>query len=229
MTPGGTVTRPGQGGCAALTVCGQEATMITGIAHLVLSTTLSGAAAEMPAPAPATRLRVTIATSVAGLPGLRPGRKLAGRLVSESADALVIKFDDSKAVATVPRSAVRRIEVSAGRAPRGPYILGGAVIGVMIGTAVASGMAGGDRTAPPAPRSNCGMPLCNFDEWLGYQLRDFSVGADGLAGAIVGAMLGGSIGSAAAPERWRPRGDVRVGVSVTPVKRGAAVGLSLRF
>lgn len=206
--------------------------MLAGLAHLVLFTTMSGAAAETPAPAPASRLRLTFSGTVAGLPGLRPGRRLAGALVGETADALLMRFDGSKSATSIPRSAVRRIEVSAGRTRRGPSILAGALAGGLVGAVVGSGVGGGHRNTQPPPRiEGCGMPLCGFEEWLAWELRNSSLGDGGgaLVGAFVGVMLGGSIGSALAPERWRPAERPSVRVTAAPVRRGAKVALALRF
>jgi uncharacterized protein YcfJ len=209
----------------------QEAHMLAGLAHMMLFTTLAGAAALQPGPAAAgTRLRLTPATTPPGLPGLRAGRRVTGVLVGETEDALVMRLDGSRVAARIPRAALRRVEVSAGHGSRGRYALGGAVIGALFGAVIGSGSGSRHTTAPPpSAYDSCGMPLCNFEDALAYALQDFGGYSGAMAGALVGGTVGALLGATAAPERWRPTEMVAARVTLAPVKRGAALALSVRF
>jgi hypothetical protein len=225
--------------------------MLASLGSFILFAALTGAAAPVSSHLPqGARLRVTAAQTPLplALPGARatvirtgaddlvlvpgPGRKVTGILVGESEEALLMRLDGRTDLVRIPRAAMARVEVSAGRPPRVGYILGGGVVGVMAGLLVGSVLDGSERRPEP-PRASasvgCGMPLCNFEEWLAGALTHRRRASSSALFGVLGAWLGAGVGAALARERWLPVEKVNVGVAVFPSAGGAALSLAVRF
>ena len=144
-------------------------------------------------------------------PGIA-GRRLEGTLTAANADSLTISVGDgpsprSATMLTVPMSAVRRVDIQAGRS-RGR----GAIRGALIGTVLGLGFAAATNAARNSDIRNASDSI--------------SSAAYAAGGVIVfggaGALLGGAIGV----ERWVRLGPP-VRVSVVPRADGGMVRVSV--
>jgi hypothetical protein len=154
---------------------------------------------------PAAGARVRIRVS----PGVEPPRKgsrLTGTLTESGPDSLVLTLPDERRV-TIPRAAIRKMEVSRGR-HRGKGALVGAAVGLGVGLAV-SGAAGA---------------TCDGWSCLG-------AGALLVVGTPVATVAGAGLGAAAGKERWQPVEAARgPHLTVAPtVGRGVGARLAFSF
>ena len=141
--------------------------------------------------APGARVRVTAES------------KLVGKLVTMNAESLVVQVADHTRL--VPRSTVRRFEVSARPSRKKKGIVIGACVsgglGMLLGLAGAAFCDGGGCVVGSA-----------------------------ILGAVLGALPGAAIGAAVAPgDKWVEVPIDRARLSLGPARRGAGVGLTLSF
>jgi len=111
-------------------------------------------------------------------PGIAERPSLVGELVESSADALTVRTGTGEVV-VVPRSMVRRYEVSRGRTPRGTSVRRAALLGIALG-AVAGVVLTPDHAEGESSKAT-----------------SYTV-----AGAALGGVAGGVFGSLNRPERW---------------------------
>jgi hypothetical protein len=136
---------------------------------LLLALAAPGLAAAQQRPAPLVRLSTPTITE-------RP--RVVGTLVETSADALTVRTGAGEEV-VVPRSLIRRYEVSRGRAARGPAVRRAALAGLVLGAVV-----GAVFTPDHAEGESSKMVPYTF------------------TGAALGALAGGVFGGVNRPERW---------------------------
>lgn len=159
-----------------------------------------------------------------------PGRRVTGTLVGESDEALLLRLDGSQEVVRIPRAALVRVEVSAGRPSRILQSLGGAALGAgALGSVLA---VVNSRTYPSRPdfsRCERGDWMCGIAAELAWELRRPDPEGAFVTGAVLGAMLGGVIGAVEVHERWRPTERVKLGLMPAPSGRGAGLSVAVRF
>lgn len=182
---------------------------LVALAVLTASPTARRAAAQSPAP-PGARVRITTGDAT---------RAVAGLLRRAGADSLAVHDGSGRALATVARADVRRLEVSQGRESRGAAFRRGAVRGALIGTG-AGALAGafGDTC-----RDRDGNPrTCETQVSRGGQIAGGAA-----AGGVIGALIGGFV--ARPRERWAAA-DLPARVGLVPFgARGAAAVATVRF
>lgn len=133
-------------------------------------------------------------------------RPIVGTLVGIEPGGLSLERDGDHRQELIPRTAVRKVEISAGRKSNTRK---GALIGFTVGAALAGAFA------------------------LALASGDWSVGGGELARAVGilgggGAAVGGLLGAAIKTERWEESSPEQVRVSVVPAP-GGGVGVSVRL
>jgi hypothetical protein len=169
---------------------------------VILSTTAGLAAAQVPAIAAGTRVRVDA-------PG--PTVRLTGTVRSQSADSIAI--ETTEATRTVPLASVRRVDVSAGVSSRD-----GAIRGMKIGGLALGGTAAALLLAAyvVSPTNNCAGDMCYFPLYLVPAV----VTVGGLSGVVIGSVVGA--------EHWDTVYPAPVRVSIRPAGNGVvSIGLTL--
>jgi hypothetical protein len=157
-------------------------------------------------PATGSRVRVTLAGPSYGL--------VTGQLIGADSIGLAVRPDHRQDTIRVERSAMRQLEVSAGRKDHAWTGLGiGAGIGLVAG--VIGGLASGDD--PP-------------EELLAYSQGQKAV-LYGAAGALFGGGAGMIVGALTHSERWLTTSPGAPGMTaiVAPSPEGVKLGLSLSF
>lgn len=135
-------------------------------------------------------------------------QRLEGRLVAVEPDAFVIESRKAGERLTVPRAAIARVEVSAGRRSR----LAQAAIGLLIGAGVGAGAGAITGTT------------CHPNEWF------CSPGFNAVALAALGAPIGLLSGLAMPVERWKRVDEPPVQLRLGPARNGGpGVALELSF
>lgn len=180
------------------------------------------AMAQGPSPTPGTRVRVTA-------PSALSPRQQEGRLIALRHDSLVMEPDGGSAVA-IPRSAVRRIDVSLGRhSESGRGVLVGLFGGAVAGSGVAAAFwSQGSCTYHPAVLF---LPAYTSD----CVSRGARAAEGGILGAVAGLVAGGLIGHAHQSERWQRVGGFAASalrlvpdrITVVPATSGIAFSLRI--
>jgi hypothetical protein len=159
------------------------------------------------------------------VPGARVRIRIAGeepriaRVVAHTGDTLHVRWPEYANVASVPLAQVSTLDVSVGRHRN---VLKGMALGTVAGGAI--GAAIGAFAYQP----------CTSTEFLGCFLSPTSRMESAEFGAIVVSALGLVVGGLAglqSHDTWKrvPQSGRRVGVSVSPRARGAALGVAMQF
>jgi hypothetical protein len=137
------------------------------------------------------------------------GKATTGRLLEVGPDVLKIQLTDRRDPVEMPRASLTSLERSLGRhSSVGKGALVGALVGAGLGIAVATkSYAGEDCDGSCTPYAVVVGAAC--------------VGAGSLLGVIGGALI--------KTEQWETIPARRIGLSVAPRPRGAAVALQVRF
>jgi len=175
----------------------------TGALVLVMAVGATGAAQEMPSLREGARVRL-LARDLYPEP-------LIGTVVEIDDETLSLRLGDRETPALVPREAITRLEVSAGRKSRGRGALFGAVIGGLVGAIALA--------ATPEPS-------CGPNPWscIGVSKGEAAPAVIGL-GAGVGALVGLAITPG---EKWTVVPSARVAISPAH-RRHVQVSLTVAF
>lgn len=159
----------------ALRICSRESRSIIGrvMAALML---LTPAVAQAQRAGPA----AVVAQPGATVRAWTPGWHYTGTLGFRGADTVVIRFSGDSA--TLPVSAIQRIDVQQGTRRSIGRILVGTGVGLAIGTVVGAFAGVG---------LECGMSCDNDGEWAGIAGGVLGGATGGLVGGIAGGMVGG--------------------------------------
>ena len=134
-------------------------------------------------------------------------RAIVGRLLRADQGALAVTRDDGSVV-DVPRSAIQALEILRGRRSHPKK-----------GAAIGAGAGAGMVLALTATEGGCDPDLGGCAVYV----------AAGVLYAAVGALVGAGIGSMVKTDRWVKVDPGRVKVSVAPMRRRVAFGVSLGF
>jgi hypothetical protein len=145
--------------------------------------------------------RVRVSTSTAG-------KATTGRLIEMGPDFVRLQVSGRAEPVAVPLAAITRLARSLGRRSSAGQ---GALIGTVAGTGLAAAL------VMKSSDSDCDGSCAPYAAIIGSAI----VGAGALVGAISGALI--------RTERWESAPLGRIGVSVVPRHRGAALALSVRF
>jgi hypothetical protein len=170
-------------------------TILAVAATLLLMTPASDAASqELATLAPGTRIRVTARKNLGPIPEV-------GTVVTVSGDTLRFTSDQKGHQFVLLRSSINRLEVSAGPGSSMPNVLKGSAIGAAGGAGAAFVIAFIVQNITPDCIVFCTEPTTEESE-----RRDANDARTrrqaAVAGAAIGAILGGAIGSRKPGERW---------------------------
>ncbi len=202
-------------------------TILAVAATLLLMTPASDAASqELSTLAPGTRIRVTARKNLGPISEV-------GTVVKVSGDTLRFTSELSGHQFVLPHRSINQLEVSAGRGSSVPNVLKGSAFGVAGGAAAAFVMAFIVQNITP----DC-IVFCNTQNTIEESERRDANDARtrrqaAVAGAAIGAIVGGAIGSRTPGERWTKATLVsrtQVDVSIRPRGVGGfAIELSGSF
>lgn len=165
-----------------------------------------GRADEGPAPSDGARVRVTAPGVSRRLFQGDQGKRLVGTIVSQDDETLSIRTGDLRELAVVPRSSIRKLEISRRRSQRAKGLL----IGFLVGTAAGIGLTAVSK----------GSSACDSTHVTGCDVA-LSALVPGLPAALLGAIL-------APGEKWEEFGSSPIAVGLAPAP-GGGVGISLRW
>lgn len=143
-------------------------------------------------------------------------KRFVGRIVSLTADTLVLETDEPIARVAIPRAALTSAERRLPNASRPEHAVIGAALGVVTGGAI-GGIAGAAGGKP-----------CN-DYSDGFCGRDLGAFFGAVGGGVLGLIAGTAIGLGLPVERWSAVKNLQLSMTPIPAVRRGELLVALRF